>query len=542
MKFLYTTIILFLSFSIQVQAQYKNWTGAVDTNWDTPGNWNPAGVPTSVNSIVIDVATNQPTLSSAATIRGMYVNGTLTIASTGTLINNGNPGDLLNMAIYGTLINNGTIRIENAATGPAVNSDIIIWEPGKIINNGSIINSYERMFVFSNDVTNYERLLNNTGGILIHHGPSYFLRGLGSGTFTNRGEVSNTNASTFGLVEFSAANFQVVNSGTMRAAGSNLTVTLNNATQSFTNEACGQVDFGTVNVSVSAGSITNNGLIQTTGSMSNSGTFSNVGVLKASSFTGITNFGLQIASSVTYPNPIFAYGDGNNYSVDDIYTDEAATIPAGTFDGLNNFNPTSTATTLYTRVGDGTCTYIVPFTYNPSPFPVKLLEFTGGSGPTSILLRWSTSEETANKGFEIMRSADSKSWERIGFVVGSGDSKSTKRYDFEDFAPNLGINYYRLRQLDLDGGNEESRIIAVRFLGENAFMVYPNPVENDLSIRMPAGTDIQKVQVLNAAGQPMNVNLNPAYGLSLATLPAGLYFVEVQTKDGGRFTEKVMKK
>ncbi|TDB67300.1 T9SS type A sorting domain-containing protein [Arundinibacter roseus] len=543
MKKNFYIVLILVSLQIQAQTPSKRWTGAVDTNWENPGNWNPMGVPTSEYSISIPVApANQPTLNTLATLRGIYLYGTLTIGVTGSLLLNGDTNDTFTLNLEGaTLINNGNLSVENADIGPGIPLQIFLFGDSQIINNGTMTSEYTQFFTFA-DFTSNNSIINNGTGIIRLSGavvtsPMLTLRGT-NGSLTNRGLFESTTGGV--LFNFVGPDMTVINSGTMRT-NSNRFPALQNSAYTITNEACGQIDLGSANVTVN-GSIINNGLIQTTGSITNTGTFSNVGVLKASSFTNFTNFGLQISSTVTHPNPIFAYGDGNNYSVDDIYTDEAATTLAGTFTGTNTFTPNSTATTLYALVDNGTCSFSVPFSYNPSPFPVKLLEFTGGSGPTSILMQWSTSEETANKGFEIMRSTNSKSWERIGYVAGSGDSKSTKSYDFEDLAPKMGINYYRLRQLDLDGGNEESRIIAVRFLGENAFMVYPNPVENDLSIRMPAGTDIQKVQVLNAAGQPMNVNLNPAYGLSLATLPSGLYFVEVQTLDGGRFMEKIIKK
>ena len=36
-------------------ATIRNWTGAVDLNWNTPGNWSPAGVPVNGDSVVIAV-------------------------------------------------------------------------------------------------------------------------------------------------------------------------------------------------------------------------------------------------------------------------------------------------------------------------------------------------------------------------------------------------------------------------------------------------------------------------------------------------------
>jgi alpha-tubulin suppressor-like RCC1 family protein len=61
-----------------VVAPTKTWTGAVSTDWNTPGNWNPAGVPTITDDVVIPSGpTNQPAITSV----GSYPINGLTIQS-----------------------------------------------------------------------------------------------------------------------------------------------------------------------------------------------------------------------------------------------------------------------------------------------------------------------------------------------------------------------------------------------------------------------------------------------------------------------------
>ena len=60
-------------------------------------------------------------------------------------------------------------------------------------------------------------------------------------------------------------------------------------------------------------------------------------------------------------------------------------------------------------------------------------------------LDWMTFTEINNHYFEIERSADAKTWETIGKVLGAGNSSSKNYYQFFDRAPLNGINYYRLK-------------------------------------------------------------------------------------------------
>ena len=99
--------------------------------------------------------------------------------------------------------------------------------------------------------------------------------------------------------------------------------------------------------------------------------------------------------------------------------------------------------------------------YNYVKLPVTLVSFEGKSANNQTKLAWKTTSETTNKGFEIERSADARTFEKIGFVDGNGDTRETKVYHFIDLSP-FATTYYRLKQLDYDGKSEYSKVIAVK--------------------------------------------------------------------------------
>jgi hypothetical protein len=87
-----------------------------------------------------------------------------------------------------------------------------------------------------------------------------------------------------------------------------------------------------------------------------------------------------------------------------------------------------------------------------SLLPVELSNFMGEEN----YLLWTTQSETQNKGWEVERSSDAKTWAKIGFVEGIGNSAGTLHYDFE--LKEFGKYYYRLKQIDFDGHFQYSYI------------------------------------------------------------------------------------
>jgi hypothetical protein len=127
-----------------------------------------------------------------------------------------------------------------------------------------------------------------------------------------------------------------------------------------------------------------------------------------------------------------------------------------------------------------------------APLPIQLTSFQASpvSSSGSVNLAWATASEINNYGFYVQRSAfPSSAFAELpgGFVAGSGTSLGTRQYAWVDRNPLAGTNYYRLRQVDLDGssrfteplkvvqgavqGGENARQPAVFALGQN----YPNP-------------------------------------------------------------------
>ena len=87
-----------------------------------------------------------------------------------------------------------------------------------------------------------------------------------------------------------------------------------------------------------------------------------------------------------------------------------------------------------------------------SGLPVTLSFFSATSNDNNtVSVEWETESELNNDYFCLERSTNGKSYSEIARITGTGNSNSLTKYQFTDQNPKAGINYYRLKQVDVDG-------------------------------------------------------------------------------------------
>lgn len=115
--------------------------------------------------------------------------------------------------------------------------------------------------------------------------------------------------------------------------------------------------------------------------------------------------------------------------------------------------------------------------------PIKLMEFKAVEENKQVKLSWKTATESNSQRFDVERSIDGSHFNKIGEVAAKGNSNSIQKYSLLDANASKGINYYRLKQLDVDGHFTYSPIVAVTLSSGKGFEIYPNPVSgNEISI------------------------------------------------------------
>ncbi|MFN0291304.1 T9SS type A sorting domain-containing protein [Pedobacter helvus] len=144
--------------------------------------------------------------------------------------------------------------------------------------------------------------------------------------------------------------------------------------------------------------------------------------------------------------------------------------------GASIMNNTDNAPTVLATATDNTIFRSVTFSPGTTPqttLPVKLISFNGTKKQNGINLRWTTASEVSNSHFEVLRATNGNDFAKIGEVKGNGNSTSNQSYSFLDQRPQNGVNYYQLKQVDLNGDSEKFKIIAIDFnLQQNQLKVW----------------------------------------------------------------------
>lgn len=173
--------------------------------------------------------------------------------------------------------------------------------------------------------------------------------------------------------------------------------------------------------------------------------------------------------------------------------------------------------------------------------PVELLYFHARPGERSVELTWHTVSEIGNDRFEVEYSPDGRQFSDIGMVKGRGTSTVPHTYTFIHHRPRTGLNYYRLRQIDFDGGWEHSPVVVAFFDGtKDELSIFPNPVRDVAELR---GTNLEGApyQLTDAVGRIVQRGTLGSSRIDLSRLTAGVYVLLLQPKDGAPVAKRLLK-
>jgi uncharacterized repeat protein (TIGR01451 family) len=169
-----------------------------------------------------------------------------------------------------------------------------------------------------------------------------------------------------------------------------------------------------------------------------------------------------------------------------------------------------------------------------TPLPVTLISFTAKAQKDGVLLNWATASEKDNAFFMVERSADGKNFSAVGKVAGAGNSTIKMDYTFLDAHALTGTAYYRLKQVDLDGKFEYSKVVAVQtkaIIGGVSLKVFPNPttgvVSLDLTSATPASVTVKVFALDGRLIKATQMMGGAVQALDLSNLAIGTYLINV---------------
>ncbi|MDQ2719982.1 MAG: pre-peptidase C-terminal domain-containing protein [Bacteroidota bacterium] len=182
-----------------------------------------------------------------------------------------------------------------------------------------------------------------------------------------------------------------------------------------------------------------------------------------------------------------------------------------------------------------------------SALPVTFTNFDGKLQDNQALLNWSTATEINNKGFEVQKSMNGQEFTDIGFVAGNGNSSIVNNYNYIDNKVLSGSNYYRLKQIDLDGNFDYSSTIRLDFRKFN-WTVFGNPLTSNswlqLQLSQKANVAIQIISTDGKIIQTINKG-NISEGtysipLHLGNVASGMYIIKLLVGDQN-FSKQIIK-
>lgn len=186
---------------------------------------------------------------------------------------------------------------------------------------------------------------------------------------------------------------------------------------------------------------------------------------------------------------------------------------------------------------------------NNVALPVTLASFTGKADGFYNQLDWVTLSELNNEGFHVERSTDTRSFTDLGFVKGNGSTTYQHTYQFYDRNPlEQLISYYRLRQVDYNGEEAFSKMIAIRRGGTtNGWIsMFPQPAKDKLHLLFQrAGFHQFHVRLMDLGGRiiiDQDISMEGIVyelPLNIATFSKGVYLIQLN-EEGAEYSSKVL--
>ncbi len=176
-------------------------------------------------------------------------------------------------------------------------------------------------------------------------------------------------------------------------------------------------------------------------------------------------------------------------------------------------------------------------------FPPELLQLTVSTEESGFLLQWEVEPKPNLTGYLIGRSESGFNFIDVGWHSASTATVPSVAYSYLD--SNVVQNqryFYRVEELDINGGNKLSNVVEVILLGDQSVLIgelFPNPSTGQTSIWLSTTEEMPlEINIYNSIGQRVfRENLNAEEGYQVFQirpdhLSSGSYIVLVKFPGG----------
>lgn len=515
-----TAVIILLSNYCQAQC---TWTGAVNTDWAEPGNWDCGRVPTQTDDVIVSAGSPVIAAGQIGRCRNLTKSGFLSaiVFNSATLSIYGNltyNGGSLTMNAGSNLRFRGVPGATQYITGSAAlnvtnfriddNTRVILNNTPATTNISGILSIYGKFIIGNKTVTAASLDCSDVGYVV---------------TADEFGVPATIGGLKLNVLGFSGQ-FKTWFVGPTETTFTPVTITnQNNITEDFT------IRVEPVNPT---------------------GTVASYTVPFTWHITENTLGGNTITVKLVWP-PSSEPDDFNRNSCSLVKTDGINIVTTGyPFQpgvvGTETFNVGN----VYNNKTNTGITVFSPWTVTSSfgILPVTLTDFNLQlNSDKKVVLHWTLAAGSNPKYFEILKSSNASNFELLKKI----DATSALNYQFTDAAPFRGQNFYQLKITDENGGVKYSNIYKINIEQKDfaELTVFPNPVTDLLQLQatlLKAGT--VTIRLINIEGKEvlhhtkyLNSGTN-AVTLPVTHLPAGCYMLTLAFANGEKTTATVIKK
>lgn len=171
------------------------------------------------------------------------------------------------------------------------------------------------------------------------------------------------------------------------------------------------------------------------------------------------------------------------------------------------------------------------------PLPVEFLNFETTLENQKTSIYWSTASERNNLKFIVEKSRDYINWFEIEEVKGAFNSSTEQAYHSYDFHPFNGVNYYRIKQIDVDGKYSYSFVRTVNT--EKGLLIVPNPNNGQFNLYGLDKNVDNEIVIYNLFGQKITeIKTNKTQEeINISEFDNGVYYMIVNQSQTLKFTK-----
>ena len=521
-----------------------DYRSAASGNWNSTSTWETyngsawvaaVATPTSADGAITIIGPHNVSITATVAVDQFTINtgATLTMTTVGAniTVDNGTGDDMvvnghleLGAALAnartvtgaGNLVINGTMDMIGSTIGVVTttgNSSLITFEDN--INH-----------LFNSNFTNNGTLNWTTGATA----GSVLMTNC---TFTNNGTINENFSSSRGFGSSGGTN-AFINNGTINKTSTN---PMNVVTPvSFTNGASGLITgigtFSSTGTTVNSGTLSPGlnantpGILIVTGTMLSLQTTNVIINVVSGAGAGSGHDQLQVSTNANLANATFTLVD-NSYSPSAPLQTYVIATNSTTF---SNTPALVSAGGQYTSITNVAATSIEVTKSRLFPLPVAWGNVSALAKGKQVNISWSTLQETNTASFDVEVSTNGKDFRSAGSVAAAGNSTAARSYQFVHTTPDLSkVNFYRIRQNDLNGRSTLSEVRQVKFNKGLVAVVTtaPNPVKNVLQVSIQA--DNVRLDLTDNSGKILSrLSLQPGtHTVDMSPYAAGIYHLVI---------------